>query len=71
MPGIPLQHAGQPNEAKHLQQWTKYLRQALAFTRNTSLRGNFSFYFSTVFVVLAKVLIWGEDLALAYNSIKF
>ena len=25
-------HAGKPNEAKQLQTWTKYLRQALPFT---------------------------------------
>ena len=28
-------------------------------------------YFSTVFVALAKVLIWEEDWVLVYNSMKY
>ena len=32
-----------------LQSWTKYLRQALVFIRNTALPGKFNFYFSEVF----------------------
>ena len=55
-----------------LQSWAKYLRQILVFLWNSTLRKKFQFLFFRIFLlVLAIFLLWEEDWAISYNSMKF
>ena len=53
------------------QSFTKYLRISLVFTRNSTLREKFNFYFARVLLGLTKYSFWQEDFTLEYYSMKF
>ena len=55
-----------------LQSWTKYLSKTQVFLSNSALRKKFQFIFFRIFLlVLTIVLLWKEELALSYKSMKF
>ena len=56
---------------RHLQSFTKFLRQNLVFMGNSALRENFNFLFiKRLLVVLTKFPFWVEDYTLDNNFMK-